>query len=226
MINYVEGDLFLLVPKDRTIIVPHVVNSVGKFASGFAAGVKKFYPVATKFYFDQKLSSETEYVALGDVYYCLDDNIIFAHMVAQTTPGTEKPIKYSSLVKCMESVRDYAKSANISEIYAPKFGSLRAGGNWNFIEELVNEIWKDFKVIIFTYKEEGVDSNQRHVAMILFDVGNGSEIGYLDFNGKLVKDLSKAKRFLTMKEVSDFKENFDKNKFKSFQKCCCTIFNR
>jgi hypothetical protein len=32
-------------------------------------------------------------------------------------------------------------SARASEIHAPKFGAGLACGNWDFIEELINECW-------------------------------------------------------------------------------------
>jgi hypothetical protein len=34
-----------------------------------------------------------------------------------------------------------------SDIYAPKFGSGLAGGNWEFIEELIDEILVDVRDI-------------------------------------------------------------------------------
>lgn len=71
-----------------------------------------------------------------------------ANMVAQheTIRTNSKPIRYAALVKCMESV--VAEANNIAlhsaanvEIHAPKFGSDLAGGTWDFIEELIEEIW-------------------------------------------------------------------------------------
>jgi hypothetical protein len=35
------------------------------------------------------------------------------------------------------------------EIHAPKFGSGLAGGNWNFIENLIEDIWIDIPVYIY-----------------------------------------------------------------------------
>lgn len=44
---------------------------------------------------------------------------------------------------------------NKMSIHCPKFGSLRAGGNWEFILELINETWVDrgINVTIYEYKK-------------------------------------------------------------------------
>jgi hypothetical protein len=85
--------------------------------------------------------------------------ITVANMYAQTgirsistgdrSKVNKKPIRYEYLVSCMTSVRD---SLEADTIVAPKFGSLRAGGNWSFIEELIEEIWcPSFDVVICEY---------------------------------------------------------------------------
>jgi hypothetical protein len=35
------------------------------------------------------------------------------------------------------------------EIHAPKFGSGLAGGDWNFIKELVCDIWSNCPIFIY-----------------------------------------------------------------------------
>lgn len=77
--------------------------------------------------------------------------ITVANMYAQTgirsistgsrSKVNKKPIRYEHLVNRMVSVRN---SLEADTIVAPKFGSLRAGGNWSFVEEL-------FDVVICEY---------------------------------------------------------------------------
>jgi hypothetical protein len=38
------------------------------------------------------------------------------------------------------------------QIHAPKFGCGLAGGNWNFISELINDIWGKFFVTVYSSK--------------------------------------------------------------------------
>tara|TARA_Y100000034_G_scaffold134846_1_gene204514 strand:- start:1278 stop:1880 length:603 start_codon:yes stop_codon:yes gene_type:complete len=87
-------------------------------------------------------------------------NMIGQHETVRTN---RKPISYEALTRCMANVRDrciYHKSLQGKwhncpmEIHAPKFGSDRAGGTWDFIEELIDELWlaHDIPVTIYEYK--------------------------------------------------------------------------
>jgi hypothetical protein len=68
-----------------------------------------------------------------------------------------KPIKYVALMNCMLKVKDLIiekKRENVGtkiSIHCPKFGSFRAGGNWDFIEELIFEIWIANKIDVTVY---------------------------------------------------------------------------
>jgi hypothetical protein len=35
------------------------------------------------------------------------------------------------------------------QIHAPKFGCGLAGGNWNFIQDLITDIWKNIQVFVY-----------------------------------------------------------------------------
>ena len=77
-----------------------------------------------------------------------------------------KPIKYWALIKCMQDTLTVIGILKSNElmfgdksskyvIHCPKFGSLRSGGNFDFILELINETWIDrgIDVVIYEYKE-------------------------------------------------------------------------
>lgn len=130
------------------VIVPHIVNNAGVWRSGFVAAVSRYTPIPEQRY-KQALP------ALGEVQMCRDGNLLFANMCAQTF-GDSKPIKYASLIYCMEHI---AHKCQANYIVAPKFGSLRAGGNWEFIVELIEELWcPGFDVTICEYDETGPTS--------------------------------------------------------------------
>src|SRR5690606_11074838 len=94
---------------------------------------------------------------LGEVQFVkVSDNVIIANMVGQsgvieTSMGGKsfKPIRYTALAKCMEEVFNYISQNVIYprydregyswSIHAPKFGSLRAGGNLAVIEQMIYE---------------------------------------------------------------------------------------
>lgn len=139
-----------------TVVVPHVCNNIGVFGGGFAACVRNNYPiVSTNF---ELLGKKTK---LGYVQYITaaeDDlykhKLIFANMIAQNNiigPNNRRPINYEALVKCMVDVRQFINSLDKDkiQIHCPKFGSGLAGGNWNFISDLIRDIWPSIDVIIY-----------------------------------------------------------------------------
>jgi len=52
-----------------------------------------------------------------------------------------------------------------TQIHAPLFGSGLAGGNWDFIEELINEIWDGYDITVWQLAgqelREPTDENSR-----------------------------------------------------------------
>lgn len=139
-----------------TVIVPHVCNNVGVFGAGFAAAVRNRFPVvATNF---ELLGKQNK---LGYVQYIsvfkepsYGHEIIFANMIAQNgiiSYKNKRPLNYEFLVKCMIDVRNHIKTLDKDciEIHCPQFGSGLAGGNWEFISMLIDDIWKSISVNVY-----------------------------------------------------------------------------
>lgn len=73
-----------------------------------------------------------------------------------------RPLRYSALVSCMEKIKSCILSRRLlnrnnpynTEIHCPKFGAGLGGGNWDIIEELIEEIWvdNDINVHVYEYK--------------------------------------------------------------------------
>jgi hypothetical protein len=40
------------------------------------------------------------------------------------------------------------------EIHCPKFGSGLAGGNWDFISNLIEDIWSKYHVTVYNYNKK------------------------------------------------------------------------
>ena len=162
-INYVKGDMFpLLTNVDHLIMVPHVVNDAGRFGSGFAAAVMKHCPIVRERYMAWDANSERPEVdggrVLGNVQYVVaKPNLVFANMVGQhgTVAKTNpKPIKYLALAIAMQKVAIAYKNSRFGlpfEFICPKFGAGLAQGNWDFIEELIEEIWTGRGIAVTVY---------------------------------------------------------------------------
>lgn len=141
-----------------TIIIPHVCNNIGAFGSGFSGEIDKHFPeVSINFGLGGKIKlGNTQFITVID--NCNTKNkLIVANMVAQNgviSNKNRRPLHYPSLVNCMISVADLARSITKADkkikIYAPKFGSGLAGGNWNFIADLIDDIWYEHDVMVFT----------------------------------------------------------------------------
>jgi len=147
--------------KGATVIVPHVCNNVNAFGAGFAGEVSTIYPtVKANFHMlgSKSKLGHTQFVSVAkEEKY--KHSIIFANMIAQNkllSHDNKRPLNYGALVYCMNQVRTHIKDLESNtemsriEIHAPKFGSGLAGGHWNFIADLIDDIWYDIPVFIYT----------------------------------------------------------------------------
>ncbi len=104
---------------------------------------------------------KTQYVHVGN-------RVVVANMVAQAgTAGraeftlndgpTFPPIRYGALLDCMRSILgEYKKARGYAvtpfEIHCPKFGSDLAGGSWDEIEKMINEVWVQNGITVVAYE--------------------------------------------------------------------------
>ena len=143
-----------------SVIVPHVCNNINAFGAGFAGCVSEKYPeVKANFHMlgSKAKLGQTQFINVKtDKTY--RHSIVFANMIAQNklvSPKNQRPLNYAALVYCMNEVRSLAKKMQSGsdkqnvEIHCPKFGSGLAGGNWNFIADLISDIWFDMTVFVY-----------------------------------------------------------------------------
>jgi len=93
-----------------------------------------------------------------------EHKLYVANMIAQNglpSANNTRAINYLGLVKSMNTLARFIRSetgflkkTEQIEIHAPKFGSGLAGGNWNFISDLIEDIWGDFNVYIYGYSKK------------------------------------------------------------------------
>jgi hypothetical protein len=158
-IKYVMGDMFAHfpanLPEGRKAVIAHIVNDRRAWGAGFVVPLGKKYPKAMESYMSRwSEGDDSRALRQGDVdYVCVNDElqIYVANMCAQTLGGG-RPLSYDALVSCMRSVRDQATSNRESyQIHAPMFGSGLAGGNWDFIVNLIEDIWLAYKLEVTIY---------------------------------------------------------------------------
>jgi hypothetical protein len=149
-----------------TVFVPHVCNNIDLFGAGFAAQVAERYPIVKQNYHllgKNFLRANLGHCQFIDVYHNKDygHRLIFVNMIAQNatkSPNNIRPLNYGALCKAMLGVSSYIRmnteflqKNQTVEIHAPKFGSGLAGGNWNFISDLIDDIWSKFFVTVYNY---------------------------------------------------------------------------
>jgi O-acetyl-ADP-ribose deacetylase (regulator of RNase III) len=150
-INYVEGDLFAAIKGVQGgVIIPHVCNNIGAWGAGFVIPLGRNFPSARDEYLKWAKSDDGTF-RLGEIQTVQIDSVCVVNMVAQNGVGPPRPLKYPALGKCVMSVRDYIKSHFIGSIHAPMFGAGLAGGDWNFIEQMIYDGWVSFGIPVTVY---------------------------------------------------------------------------
>lgn len=143
-------------------IIPHVCNDKGAFGAGFVLALSKKWPESEKAYRDwyhsRSCNIEGFEVAipfdLGRIQLVsVSPEITIANMIAQSGFGSSvrPPIRYGALAKCMFRVQQQAKRLQVS-IHCPKFGAGLAGGDWNVIEQMIQEIWVENGLSVTVYE--------------------------------------------------------------------------
>ena len=176
-ILYIKGDMFPVLEvmsESELVVVPHVVNNVGRFGSGFAAAVTKHYPKVREDYMNwstddvmvNRWGTKAGGRQLGNTQFVLakQPNLVFANMCGQVgtvSAKNPKPIKYLALANAMEDVAIAYTGTRFGkhfQIIAPMFGAGLACGTWKFIEELIYEIWIEVGIPVTVYHLEDIIS--------------------------------------------------------------------
>ena len=144
------------------VIITHVCNNLGAWGRGFVLALSKKWEEPKKIY-KAFCKSNRPFPILGKVCCAkIDEHLVVANMVAQNGTVSDDnpiPLKYKALANCMMEVFAYvemikSQTANPVVIHAPKFGSDLAGGNWDFILELIREIWLENGIDVVVYEFE------------------------------------------------------------------------
>lgn len=144
MVRYIKGNLF----DSRDDIIAHGVNCRGGFGSGVAYAVAQYYPKAKEFYLEK---FEQEGWDLGDVQFVtVVGGKVIANCATQDAyyPRNKCHADYPAIRKCMERVKEFAKSRGYS-VSIPKIGAGLAGGDWNIIKSILDEVFSDYDVTVY-----------------------------------------------------------------------------
>lgn len=145
-----------------TVIIPHVCNNVNVFSAGFAGDIAKKFPVVKDNF--HVLGKTTKLGKVQNILVAENKNyghsLYISNMIAQNgikNPNNHRPLNYGALAYCMNDIKNFVNKLKSSfredklsvEIHAPKFGSGLAGGDWNFISLMIEDIWANIPVYIY-----------------------------------------------------------------------------
>lgn len=135
MIEYRKGNLLDVTEG----IIVHGCNAQGVMGSGVAKAIKDKYPGVYRRYVADLREG---LVGLGGVsWHTVSDYLIVASAVTQERYGWDTSstyVNYVALAKCFSDVFMFAKHYN-DTVYFPKIGAGLGGGDWNIIEQLIND---------------------------------------------------------------------------------------
>ncbi len=163
--KYIQGDVVAGVdvasdsaPNDSIYYLPHVCNDEGIWGSGVVIPIKSKFPEAYREHiidFEKCKSTNVNFLGRTQIVQ-VKPNLFVVNMVAQKGIGGVRPLRYDCLATCMSDLREHAKNQLVSGkrafVYAPKFGSYRAGGNWDFIDLLINDFWEKNGIDVTIYE--------------------------------------------------------------------------
>lgn len=146
MIKYVQGDLFKA-PED---MLAHGCNCRNGFGSGVAYYMAQKYPKVKAEFHDKY---EEDGWRLGDVQFVRlvsKDHQYVANCATQYhyLPRTVCHVDYDAVRTSMGKVKEFAKSKGLS-VAIPKIGAGLAGGDWETIEKILQEVFSDYDVTVY-----------------------------------------------------------------------------
>jgi O-acetyl-ADP-ribose deacetylase (regulator of RNase III) len=147
-----------------TRIIAQIVNDkTPNWGAGFARAVRNKYP-SVQSNFREWATENTDNLSLGKMHLStVSDDFYVANMIAQHGYGeSAKPrIRYAALRSCLGQLKEIAKTKAAS-IHMPRIGTGFAGGNWNYISELIDEmlVRNGIPVTIYTLPESELVETQ------------------------------------------------------------------
>lgn len=137
MIKYVKGDLL---ESDAQIIL-HQVNLQGVMGGGLALQIANKYPNVEMIYKEYKDKK------LGNVVFATADDKFIGNCFSQNEDFTTN---YKALEQCLDKVLDYMNMFDLISVAIPyKYGCGIASGDWNKVEKIFENKFKDRYLTIY-----------------------------------------------------------------------------
>ena len=147
MVKVVVGSL--LDAKENFIC--HQVNCKGIMGGGIALQLRNKYK---GLYEEYKDFCDVVQHKLGKVsFYKVEDepNKYIINLFAQSTIGRGVQTDYDALRGCLETVRDAVEGTDFSVALPYNIGCGLAGGDWDIVSRIIDEVFKETEVVLYRY---------------------------------------------------------------------------
>lgn len=151
-ITVIKGDATQPDQTGQDVIVQLVNDRALTWGAGFARAVGKKWPAAQADFTQWVLSLRSEF-RLGAVHFSeLEPTLYLASLVAQHGYGTSPTprIRYGALATALEKLAKLARERGAS-LHMPKIGSGQAGGNWEMVSTIIEDVVCGEGVNVFVY---------------------------------------------------------------------------
>jgi O-acetyl-ADP-ribose deacetylase (regulator of RNase III) len=140
-IQYLKGDATQPRGNGRRILVQIVNDKAITWGRGFSAAIRHRWPHTQKDFTRWVFEHRPDF-QLGNTHSIeIDESLKLTSLIAQHGygPSLFPRIVYTALEQCLKNVATQAKESG-SSVHMPRIGSGEAGGNWNIVAELIDEI--------------------------------------------------------------------------------------
>ena len=143
--RYIQGDI----TETELKFIAHGVNCQNTMGSGVAKALFTKWPEVKARYhrYFERLGSPEDF--LGDISTARIDDLLVLNMHTQLNYGYDgqRYVSYAAVAKCFTAASILYRGQTIA---IPKIGCGLAGGNWTFMEQLINDSVSD-RIEIWVY---------------------------------------------------------------------------
>lgn len=140
---------------EGTKIITHCCNNVGAWGAGFVLAISRRWPepeVQYKSLFPGFKDDYTPTPELGFVQYVpVEDDTLVANIIGQVMGGPH-PVRYDALYEGLSKVHRHMQiHSDPISLHMPRMGSALAGGSWDVVEAIVNEVFEETPFAVTCY---------------------------------------------------------------------------
>lgn len=132
--------------------IGHCANCFCTMRSGVAWQITNIYPIARTVDLETTMGDKDK-LGTYTVAEVVDQRIFNIYGQYRFGYTGEQFVDYEALRKGLEGVRNYMIIMNVSSIGFPyKMGCDRAGGKWEVVEQMINEVFANAPLTVVIYK--------------------------------------------------------------------------